>query len=419
MREFWTITSPESSQVSVKLAESIELEGLNRQIHLYADGFRAFYRGERRSELQSPLFNVAARFAAGAWGDYDVLGWVFRELLRHRTAESVGLDMKRVGSRPGIFQLCGLLSSYLVARQESMLRAGMTEAGPFPFEKVGEMAFLFEAGRRMLKAARSDAHEFPRQAGGTLPLLSPEGQRALLTALTPPAPSELQWRRRFTASVAAYSFLFHGEMRDGIFAHGPYAGGDGRVLLVREFNDLHNDFFPWATELPALPATRILRALVVRGATATFDLVGNMVTDPVQLDEHIELDGMFFVEEGRLVPVRESDARDMEALLQASQPILFEHYMGWDDWQKIRYGALLHGNLLRGFWEMLPAALAQEMRSRAVVEYLAAADRHAEELLSRRVPLALEFMAGTAGEIFWPVVPVAIRDAGVPKREIA
>lgn len=116
---------------------------------------------------------------------------------------------------------------------------------------------------------------------------------------------------------------------------------------------------------------------MVRDVQATFDVVGNMVTNPVQLDDRIELDGLFFVQEGRLTQVAESDAKNMGTLLQACQPVLFEHYTSWDDWQKIRYGALLHSNVLRGFWEMLPGSIPKNIRARAVEEYLAAADRHA------------------------------------------
>lgn len=80
--------------------------------------------------------------------------------------------------------------------------------------------------------------------------------------------------------------------------------------------------------------------------------------------------------------------------------------------------SLVFINLLRGLWEMLPTTLAEKIRSRAVTKYLAAAVRHAGELLSRRVPMALEFMASTEGEISWPVVPITIRDAGVRKRGV-
>ena len=38
--------------------------------------------------------------------------------------------------------------------------------------------------------------------------------------------------RRVLATLDGYSFLAHGEQRDGIFGHGPYPGPDGTVLFA-------------------------------------------------------------------------------------------------------------------------------------------------------------------------------------------
>ncbi len=382
----------------------MQLAELNEEIALYERGFRSFFRGDDRPHLESSLFNVPARLVAGCWANYENLAPILRTVLQRHSPKTIGREMKAPAARPGVFQLTCLLVSYLIGRQQEILVGGGRLGERFAGEKIEEMSLLFAAAKAMLTSTRNDGCEFPFQAAGALPILSSACQRQLLASLSPPTESEKRWRRRLMALGTSHTLLFHGEMRDGIFNHGPYPAGEDRVLLARELTDLKNDFFPWAMHVPDLPVRAILRATVIRGARIRFDVIGNLEVEPTDFESRIELDGLFRVEGGRWEPMGELVASEVEHALGTAQSALFAHFASWDEAQRVRYGAVVHANFLRGFLELLPPEEAARLRELALAGYSRSAERHLPALLSQKFQPVLEHIARAEGPIFWPVV---------------
>jgi len=378
------------------------VESVNREIAVFETYFRRFFRGEDRSNLQSPLFNVPGRLVAGCWADYENLGAVFEQLLATIPAEQIGRRMKETAARPGIFQITCLLVSYLIARQQEIL---LRQVAGLPYsdeKRLEEMDLLFGAGRTILSVARSDGLHFPGEARDSMPLLEDAAQQALVRQLCEPSPQDLSWRRRAWAALTAYNFLFHGEMRDGIFNHGPYDLGGGRCLLVKELTELHNGYFPWSARIRELPAG-FVRAMILQDVECRFDVLGGIATQPQVFDDRIVLDGLFEISAGRLIPTDESAARKILDVVSENSRVLFEEFCGWEESRKLRYGTLLHANFLRGFWEMIPGNGAPELARRTIAGYERSAEAHFSELAARRIPLVMEHIAKTAGPIFSPL----------------
>jgi hypothetical protein len=382
----------------------MQLAEINDETALYEQGFRTFFRADDRPHMESLLFNVPARLVAGCWATYENLAAILRAVLEHYSPETIGRRMKMPAARPGVFHLTCLMVSYLIGRQQEILVGGGRPGERFAGERVEEMAFLFSAAKTMLTNARNDGCEFPFQAGGALPILSSASQRELLGCLSPPTDEERRWRRRLMASGTSHALLFHGEMRDGIFNHGPYPAGEGRVLLVRELSDLKNDFLPWASHVPELPVRAILRAMVIRDARIRFDVIGNLEVEPADFESRIERDGLFRVEEDRWEPIGESAAKAIEQAFSVAQSALFAHFATWNEAQRAGYGALVHSNFLRGFWELLPPDEAARLRELALTGYSHSAERHLPALLSQKFQPVIEHIAKAEGPIFWPVV---------------
>ncbi len=375
---------------------------VNREIEIYETHFRKFFRGEDRSNLRSALFNVPGRLVAGCWGDYENMAPVFRRLLDSMPAEQIGRRMKRIASRPGVFQITCLLVSYLIGRQQQILIEQAGGSSHSDSDRLEEMAFLFEAGRVILTTARNDGKHFPGEASDSMPLVPANEQGDFLSRLKEPSSSELSWHRRLMASLTAFNFLFHGEMRDGIFNHGPYPLGDGRCLLVKELTELHNDIFPWSHCVSGLP-TAVVRGLVLRDVAMHFDVLGGVALQLSDADNRIELNGIFELVDGELVDIKQTRAEELLKRVEEAQSRLYEEFQGWDDERKLRYGAMLHANFLRGFWELLPGEETQQAGAAAIAGYEASSRIHFEELRAQRLPFSMKHIAETEGPIFSPV----------------
>jgi hypothetical protein len=388
--------------VSIWMGKGRQVESVNREIAVFETYFRRFFRGEDRSNLQSALFNVPGRLVAGCWSDYENMGAVFEQLLAIIPAEQIGRRMKKTAARPGIFQITCLLVSYLIARQQEILLR-QVEGLPYSDKKhLEEMCLLFGAGRTILSVARSDGVHFPGEAQDSMPLLDDGAQQALIRQLCEPSPQDLSWRRRAWATLTAFNFLFHGEMRDGIFNHGPYDLGGGRCLLVKELTELHNDYFPWSTQIRALPAG-FVRAMILKDVECRFDVLGGIATQPQVFEDRIVLDGLFEISKGQLVPTDESAAKKILDVVSENNRVLYEEFCSWEEIRKLRYGTLLHANFLRGFWEMIPGSSAHELARRTIAGYERSGEAHFPELSTRRIPLVMEHIANTAGPIFSPL----------------
>jgi len=379
------------------------IEAVNREIEVYEIHFRKFFRGEDRSNLRSALFNVPGRLVAGCWGDYENMAPVFRQLLAVASAEQIGHRMKRIALRPGVFQITCLLVSYLIARQQQILIEQANGSSHSDSGRLQEMAFLFETGLVILTTARNDGKHFPGEASDSMPLLPVNEHQAFFSRLRKHPPSELSWHRRLMASLTAFNFLFHGEMRDGIFNHGPYPLGNGRYLLVKELTELHNDIFPWSHCVRGLP-TAVVRGLVLRDVEMHFDVLGGVALQPTDADDRIELDGIFEVVDGELVDIKQSRAEELLKRAEEAQSLLYEEFLGWDNERKLRYGAMLHANFLRGFWELLPGEEAQQAGAAAIAGYEASSRMHFEELRAQQLPFSMKHIAETEGPIFSPLI---------------
>jgi hypothetical protein len=117
-------------------------------------------------------------------------------------------------------------------------------------------------------------------AASRLSVLDASAVHAAGSAVVPCNPDERATVLAAMSALTSFSWLLECETRSGIFSHGPYEA-DGEQLLVREFQDVTGNEFPWAPqELRHMTAGADL-AIVLRAPhfRATFDAFGTVSLD--------------------------------------------------------------------------------------------------------------------------------------------
>lgn len=376
---------------------------LNEIIHLFGEGQKTSMRAERREMLRSVLFDLPRRSSLGWQALYEHEVGFLRELSEHLAPEEVGRRMRVVGSRPYYLQLFIVMCTYLGARQQRMLDLGLAEGDPFPEERREDLAFLVDWWSRASRAYRSDGMLIPQQGGNTQPILPPETLAEVRTLLRRPSAEELTRIRRMAATLELYCFVLHGEQRDGIFGHGPYPGERDRILFFKEFNDLRNDYLPWARTQARNPLPNVAVAYECHDVRVHCDMFGGLITDPFELEGRLDRIAVLTQSGGTL---RGLEADEIESVQEAAAKAQEELYLAAIDWTpryRIEYGAYLFANHLRPFFDL--AGVDGGVGARIVEACERTAARMVDELLTgEEIPSIWRHMGTTEGAFFWPVV---------------
>jgi hypothetical protein len=359
-------------------------EHLNGLIQLFGENLKHEMRAERRETMQSVLFDLPRRSLLGWFALYEHEAAFIRELLERVSPEDVGRRMKVPGTRPYHLQLFIVACSYLLARHQRMLELGVASGEPFPEEREDDLACVLDFWERASRAYRNDGQVLPVEAGGTLPVLGDEHLRVVGELLRPARGEAYTEIRRTAATLELFSFVLHGEQRDGVFGHGPYPGDDGRTIFVKEFNDLRNDYLPWAATETRIPLANVIVAQECHDTAVRCDMFGGLVTDPIEIDDRLDRVVVLTQAGGAL---RTLEAEEIEAVREAAATAQIELYMRAIEWTqryKIEYGARLFANHLKPFFDVSGmdgdtarriALACDETASRMVDDLLATAER--------------------------------------------
>jgi len=378
-------------------------EEVNRIIHLFGEAQKASMRAERRDMLKSVLFDLPRRSSLGWQALYEHEIDFLRELSEHLPPEEVGRRMRTVGSRPYYLQLFIVMCTYLGARQQRMLDLGLHEGDPFPEERWDDLTFLIDWWSRASRAYRSDGLLIPAQGGDSQPILDSDTIEQVRVLLAPASEEEFTRIRRAAATLELYCFVLHGEQRDGIFGHGPYTAKDGRVLFLKEFNDLQNDYLPWADTDAQNPFPAVAIAYECRDISVRCDMFGGLVTDPFEFGDRLERIAVLACSQG---DIRRLDTDEIEAVREAAAQAQEELYLkavAWTPRYRIEYGAYLFANHLRPFFDLAGFDAAVGERIMRACEETAA--RLVDRLLAdEEIPSIWKHIGTTEGPLFWPAV---------------
>lgn len=324
-------------------------------IHAFGERSRSFFRGERRDQLDSVLFDVPRRSLLGWDGIYQYGPDFLDEITGQATPEEIGTRMRRLGQRPYQLQFAILALGYLGAREQRRLNLGLGAGEPLPGEDVERTIRFLLTWERMQRAYRGDGSLLPEEAGGVTRVVDEAVVDEVWDGLVPIADAPLKVVKRASAILNSYAFLLHGEQRDGTFGHGPYPRPDGTTVWFREVTDLRNGYLPWASGDNPFP--NVVFAYACREVRVTTDLYGSLVTEPFRLDDRLTHVGALSVgPDGTLRTLDEGDLQAAEAAAAQGVKGMYAEMATWEPRFRLDYGRMLFANHLKTFVDLLGLA---------------------------------------------------------------
>jgi hypothetical protein len=389
------------------MTDALSLEEMNRMVALFGASQKNFMRLEQRSSLRSALFDVPRRSSLGWIGIYRHGASLLRELTTFVTPEEIGRRMKQLCSRPYYLQLSILMCSFFGARQQLILDHGLKPGDPLPEEddaRIEDALFLVDFWRRVTGAYRNDGCLLPAENGYTQAILPQSTVGELAGRIEPCTPERRRSVRRLAATLDLYSFILHGEQRDGTFGHGPYPQPDGTVIVVHEYNDLRNQFLPWAETAtrnlyPNLAIVRRLKAEV----QTRFDLFGSILYTPADVDAFVVAESLLTrTDDGTLRQVAGEEIPEIQHRAAEAQNELYVKAANWTPRYKAEYGIHLFANHFYPFFQI--ACLDSSWGERIRCSFEAAVAPLVEPMLQKaEIPSIWPYMTSTESDFFWPV----------------
>jgi hypothetical protein len=365
-------------------------------IRIFGECHKRTMRAERRTAMRSALFDLPRRSSLGWEAIHEHGPRLVRELQALAAPEDLGRRMRAAGQRPYQLQAFILICGFLAARQQHLLDAGLAPGERWTGEDPDDVALVADYWARLTGAYRDGPGLLPEDGDGSMRILPADTVAELAEHLRPPA--DFAPARRMTATLELYSFVLHGEQRDGIFGHGPYALADGATLFVKEYTDLQNIDLPWAATEARNLYPNVIVAYATRGVTVTCDLFGGLLTDPADFSARLEGLAVLTRGEHGVEPV--DDLSTIQRAASAAKDELYMRAIGWDETYKIAYGAPLFANHIAPLF-----ALAGEPGAypRIAAAFEATAERMVEPLRANDVPSVWAHMASTNGPFYWPI----------------
>jgi phosphohistidine swiveling domain-containing protein len=390
----------ESGSGSVQLTPEA-IERANATILEIGDVMRTFFRAEKREQLTSVMFDVPRRSMLG-WNCVYADGPMFvRELLQHTTPEDLGRMMRMVGTRPYQLQLGLLFLSYLGARQQRMLDAGLSDGEPFADEDIGNTIEFMDFCERVQRSYRGDGTLTPERAGYTTRILDDDTVGEVASMLAPARAEQFRPMQRTLGILEMYAFLLHGEQRDGVFGRGPYDIGDGSQMFIREINDLQNDYLPWAATDAQNPHANVIFAYQADVQVAC-DVFGTLVVRSAGLDERLRATSVMTREGSELRPLSQSELQLAEKAASAATREMYRAVAAWSEEYKLEYGGPLFANHMKTFFDL--AGVDNGVGVRLMDTFERTASEIGPGLLSAPVPTVWQHMAHGEGRCFFPIV---------------
>jgi hypothetical protein len=331
----------------------MNIEQVNQVVAAFGHEHRRAVHSERRAALTSSLFDVPRRSSLANMIFYQEGPELLRLLQQHATPEQLGEAMKRPGSRPYALSLWVVMGMYMSGRQQTYLDRGVKPGEAVDDLRPEDLRTVVEFYSRVGHVYRNDDQLFPTPEHPTQPILGERELARSLAVAEPPAPARLAAIKRTGASLNLYNFLQHGEQRDGIFGHGPYPGPEGSVVWFEEFNDLRNEFLPWAQlDCEPLPVANVVFVHAADGVELEPNMFGALRVHPFDYEDSLRLVGAFTYADGEARRLDDGELAAIAEIAERRHALFFEQAVGWSDEFRISYGAPLFANHIVPFFDL-------------------------------------------------------------------
>lgn len=313
------------------------------------EAFRAqlsdYMRTTRRADQTSILFDLPLRSMLGGACYFENLPEMLAKL--DREPEEIGARMRRLGFRPYLMHVNSLMFGYLAAAGE---RAAAGAGWALEDDRA---ALVVSTWERTMEAYREEGTDFSRGRQRVIDEAALEDWMPRLDAAV--------GRHSFAREVGllqSYNFLLHGESRDGLFDHGPYAIEPASCVVVKELGDLQGGLHAWAGPSGArdLPVDRVvaLRRVALAADALAFDMFGTMAAPSVgdfaaTITHELVLAGPADPDVPLVAIDELTSTAELAARVRDVNRALLSRFSDFAAAERISYGVDMYANMVVGF----------------------------------------------------------------------
>lgn len=250
---------------------------------------------------------------------------------------------------------CG--SNFYLLGRELLITMGVIR----PQDAYEDVLYVVDFAKRFnLAYRRNNAHVMNKDAGDRGQLLPERTLQVFEADLFDVEPGDRLHHaaNQLMAQLSQYAFLAHCECRIGVHNSGPYAFGDNRQLLIRDWFDLAEGDFPWLDGIASdLGHNNLTIPVVLRDTDVNLmDDWGSFEARPAYAAESIVAVGLYTsdaLSEG-YAPVAMDDADTLADVMDHYRSVLAEatvdlwkRIADWSRLQMVEAGALTYYSAIK------------------------------------------------------------------------
>jgi len=309
-----------------------------------------------RTALESALIPVTAYILVSCVEAYRRYPDMMQTIATACPPTELGALGRRPGNQIDAVHLWSIANLPLVIRQ-ALEPFGMID----PTDDLERLGTIFDFWAPAALAFRGDGQHQAYDAGLVVPRYGPEVIDELVAGAVPVTNDATRRQiAKTNALLTSFLFLLYFDTRAGYQDTGPYPLGDGRTMLVRDFNEFGVGYFPWSREVCAdLPHSNLCCAFILDDVAVTANDWGTSTTDPVDYFSRLASFGIYDSTGGVLTPIPVSELVDIAAAVKRAQSALYRLIAGMTRAEKIDAGAFVYFTFLRPF--ALAAGVADQL----------------------------------------------------------
>jgi hypothetical protein len=326
----------------------LQIRDANKQITHLSSVFSNILM--ERGLLESKLFPVNAYICIAFYQTYECLYDVMKQVWQKISPEELAKRSKTLLSEVQALSISYLWLYYSLARMGVIFNKCGGDPSKEPKEKREQWLFMldnwyrlatnyFNTGKPTVAASDSVNLAFDKKTVGWL-----------LDRLQPVKEAQVTKARRAIGSVDLYAFMDECEARAKIIDHGPYPVGNGEVLVVSEYTNLHDGkgelWLPWSDTEAKLPSSTLGIAMTLKDVTAKCNDVGTITIDPGEYSGLVSKMLAYTKRGNKIVPLGIDELPAYGAAADKAQAELYMKFAEWDRKQLLIAGATAYW---RGF----------------------------------------------------------------------
>ena len=325
---------PGSNPESAKVQEDIDYHGKISQTMT-----------AERTALASALIPVTPYILVACIECYRRYPEMMRTIAAAMEPSDIGAAGRIPGNQIDAVHLWSIANLPLVARQV-LSPIGMLA----PEQDLATLATVFDFWNPAAQAFRADGTRQAWDTGLTVPAYGPEIIAALMDAAIPVTDEDRPLIARANASLTSFLFLLYFDTRAGYQDTGPYELPDGRVMLVRDFNEMGVGHFPWSAEVCGdLPHGNLTIGFILRDVDVTCNDWGTSITNPSDYMENLEAIALVDPSNGGWSVLDIAALAPLTKAVLSAQRSLYRMIAGMTRKEKIDAGAYVYFSFLLPF----------------------------------------------------------------------